>query len=110
VLLGRRKTELVFGGMWEPPGVDADDDGRDARLRLRELVGVPLRGLAPAGEVTHVLSHRRMEVAVLRGSLGGPPKARARGEYDAFAVVDREQLERRGISALARKLLAVAGD
>jgi A/G-specific adenine glycosylase len=115
VLLGRRREDIVFGGMWEPPQIDANQidangDGDEARAALQALIGAPLRRVAAAGHVTHVLSHRRMEVSVLRASLARAPRRAGAGDYEAFEVVPKGSLEGRGISALARKVLAVCPD
>lgn len=127
VLLARRKAHLVFGGLWEPPGLDVpelpgeDADGARAESAARlvaqsmALIGQPRAApsATPAGTVTHVLSHRRMSVCVLRGEL--PPRARhpaalpAHEEYDAVELVGRENVASRGVSTLARKILAAGG-
>ena len=114
VLLARRRVDGRFGGMWEPPMLDADDarSESESAVALGVLLGVPLRGAAPAGAVTHVLSHRRMEIQVLRARLGhAPGKAMptAGGEYDAFACVAPDAFGARGLTRLARKVLAAAG-
>ncbi len=113
VLLARRRAEGSFAGMWEPPSLDRK--GGDAAKRLERLVGARLGPSRAAGHVTHVLSHRRLEIAVLSAALLGAPAAmgkgrgpQEKGDYDAFALVRMDALDDRGLSSLARKLLAVA--
>lgn len=106
VLLARRARDGLFGGLWEPPMVEASSL-EDGLARLRALgLGVELR---VAGSVTHVLSHRKLVVNVLAGQ---SPRAFALtlptgGLYDraAWASVDSTELP---MSTLARKLLARA--
>jgi A/G-specific adenine glycosylase len=116
VLLARRRPEGLFGGLWEPPSVDVDADVADdavarwARPRFAELLGVRVGELEACGVVVHVLSHRRMAVAVLRAPLGRVRvRAPSSGEYDAFERLDLRALRERGTSTLARKILAAAG-
>ena len=114
VLLARRRVDGRFGGMWEPPMTDADAVRSEAEgaAALADLLGVPLRGAVLSGAITHVLSHRRMEVDVLRARLGRAP-ARGMpapgGEYDAFACVAPDAFGTRGLTRLARKVLGAAG-
>jgi A/G-specific adenine glycosylase len=121
LLLGQRRLEARFGGLWEPPMLDvaSDDETLDqAAARLAALAGAEVREVVRAGQVTHVLSHRRLEVSVLRARAGTPrllvdrpsgtePEG-GEGEYASFAFVDSQRLGGRGISTLARKVLALA--
>jgi A/G-specific adenine glycosylase len=101
VLLGRRRGDALFGGLWEPPMVEAPD---------AEAARAAVSAIAPSaravGHVRHVLSHRRLEVTVLAGRPGEgatfPPL------YEAVAFVPEADLGRYGVSTLARKLLAAA--
>ena len=121
LLVGQRRPDLRFGGLWEPPSVDAlaETEGEAARsdqapretearaaARVAALAGVKLGKAVLAGEVTHVLSHRRLEVKVLHAELVSSPTAGASEEYARFDVVTREQLAERGVATLARKILA----
>jgi A/G-specific adenine glycosylase len=109
VLLGRRREEGAFGGMWEPPSIEADGEA-DATRRFQSLAGIRLGKLERAGAVTHVLSHRRLEVVVLRGRLLSDPSSKPdpEGAYEAFALVAPDAPGARGLSTFARKLLAAA--
>ncbi len=104
VLLARRRSDVLFGGLWEPPSADRD------LATLAKTLGVDIRVLESKGEVLHVLSHRRMQVEVSLGPLGrrriwpipGP-------EYDAIELVGLDKLSARAHATLTRKVLAVAG-
>jgi A/G-specific adenine glycosylase len=104
VLLARRKPDLRFGGLWEPPGAE----GRDPSV-LGDLAGEPLFGLREVGRVVHVLSHRRLDVTVYSARLRRAPKSRIdAADYDLRAVVHPTELSAHGLSTLARKILAQA--
>ncbi len=102
VLLGRRRADALFGGMWEPPTVEAGD--ADAALELSSrLVSRPRARFA----VTHVLTHRTMHVSVVSGG----PRAGASypDVYEEVRFVREAELSRYGISALAKKVLGGTG-
>lgn len=103
VLLGRRPSDGLFGGLWEPPTVE----GRSpAKLAAALAVG-PLR---KKGRVVHVLSHRKLTIDVHVAELAGdalPARALA-PTYEALALVSPEELDARGVSTLTRKVLSAA--
>jgi A/G-specific adenine glycosylase len=101
VLLGRRRGDALFGGLWEPPMVEGAD-APAAEAALQALAPAARR----AGHVRHVLSHRRLEIAVHTGlpAVG----ARFPSLYDVLEFVPEGELGGRGVSTLARKVLAAA--
>jgi A/G-specific adenine glycosylase len=99
VLLARRVESGLFGGMWEPPHID--------EALAEDLLGGDEVLL---GTVTHVLSHRRIEMTVYggRGVSGLVPGLRARlGEYDRISWVALGDVDARPLTSLARQVLAV---
>ncbi|WP_437900967.1 A/G-specific adenine glycosylase [Sorangium sp. So ce124] len=108
VLFVRRAEGGLFGGLWEPPMVEARALA-DARALL-ELVGVardaPLREI---GRVRHILTHRRLDVTVARAEVAAPWRFRAKlaSPYEKAAWLDPGALDI-GVSKLARKVLSAA--
>ena len=104
VLLGRRRTDRMFGGLWEPPTA-ASEEGIDARGSLERVTALRVSSLERVGEITHVLSHRKMSILVFRGKIRGVPRKRVAVDYDAFELVDPRRFRDRGMSTLAKKIL-----
>lgn len=94
----------LFGGLWGVPMAETSAPDRDqARAALGDAGASARVSATAAGVVTHVLSHRRLEVTVFR--------ARAlRGETgDDRRAVPLARLADLGIAKLTKKVLAVAG-
>lgn len=131
VLLARRAEGGLFGGLWEPPMVEAPSLA--AALPLLAAVGVAggagegatrLPGAIPArraatdaesfslrevGRVRHILTHRRLEVTVARAEVPAPWRRRAKlaDPYEKAEWLDPDEVDL-GISKLARKILSAA--
>jgi len=103
VVLARRRPEGLFGGLWEPPIAPGKDPAP-----LAKLLRVERRSLVPSGRVAHVLSHRRMQIAVLRAPIGRRRRWPLPPDYDAIEVVPLAEVLSRAHSSLARKVLAAA--
>lgn len=103
VLLARRRGDALFGGLWEPPMIEADS-AQAARQAIKELAPEAI----DAGEITHVLTHRKMFVSVLADTVRAQaPAYPALGDvYDDARMVAEADLEGYGISTLARKVMA----
>jgi A/G-specific adenine glycosylase len=103
ILLARRRPNVLFGGLWEAPTSGAGIEDLAARLAIDP------RALTEVGRIEHVLSHRRLEVEVLRGALS---RRRTWGlpgpEYDAIEAVPLARLADRAQATLTRKVLSVA--
>jgi A/G-specific adenine glycosylase len=118
VLLARRREGELFGGLWEPPAVEGDPEQHGLAGGLAARLGVPQTRLRAAGEVVHVLSHRRLVVSVSHGSLAGLSRRGNRSwplpseEYDRVEWVpvdcNYSPLAKRPYSSLARKIVAMA--
>ncbi len=113
VLLARRRKAALFGGLWEPPGAEVEEQEKPALAGLARRLGldaVEVRALRLTGAVEHVLSHRRMRVAVSRGALGRRKRwAVPSEEYEAVEVVALARLGRYAQASLVGKILAAAG-
>jgi A/G-specific adenine glycosylase len=90
--------QALFGGLWGVPMVEGAP-----RLALRDA-GVRARlHPDPVGEIEHILSHRRLQIAVYRAFGGRAEESQTRRR---FAPTD---LARVGVSTLTRKVLKAAG-
>jgi A/G-specific adenine glycosylase len=117
VLFARRAEGGLFGGLWEPPMVEAPSLAR-ARGALA-AVGVGATGidLQRKGRVRHVLSHKELDVTVAAGEVReGEMREMERprrgkkalaAPYERLAWLDPEA-PGVGVSTLARKILAAA--
>lgn len=91
VLLARRKEEGRFGGLWEPPQLE---DPPEWAKQLREVA-----------QITHILTHERMNVRVFVGAVGRI-KAPKLPPYVETRLVPEGEVEGMALSKLARKVLA----
>ncbi len=102
ILLARRRSSGLFGGLWEPPSLDGGPQMKD------DLFGhFTLRSVERRGTVTHVLSHLRLTVDVHGGVLGRAPSSRLPSIYETADLFEPASVAEMGLSTLARKILAV---
>ncbi len=108
VLLARRCEGGLFGGLWEPPMVEAASIEQARALLSAVGVGAAME-LREAGKIKHVLSHKELRVTVVAGAISGKTRALAKlgAPYEKAAWLDPDDAEI-GISTLARKVLAAA--
>ena len=104
VLLARRKTTGLFGGLWEPPMVELRS-GERPEASFGSLLGTALMELRVVGEQTHLLTHRKLRITIttadIRGKLRAPPSA----DYDRFEWRGAAEQILLGMSSLAKKVL-----
>jgi A/G-specific adenine glycosylase len=108
VLLGRRREDGLFAGMWEPPHADERDAGELGKDLTRKTKG----RVKSAGCVTHVLSHRRIEMTVYAGPSSEAASREVRPalrDYDALVWVLEKDIATLPLSRLAHKILARGG-
>ncbi len=108
LLAVRRPPEGLLGGLWDLPGGElaAGEEPRAALSRaLRTKLGLALRGVAPLGAVQHQFTHRTLALHVFRAE--ARPGRVVRREFDAHRWLSRAGFERLGLSAVARKALAL---
>ena len=105
VLLGRRRPSGLFGGLWEPPMVEAGQ-GKKAGERLGALLGVDEPTLTLGAKQTHLLTHRKLHITVASARIRGEPSPASAGPYDCFVWQNPAALAGLGMSTLARRVLA----
>lgn len=106
VLFAQRRPDQLFGGLWEPPCAEG---AVAARRALLDRFGATAPRVV--GQITHVLSHRKLTVEVVRAEVDGRAARRALPpEYVAARLLapTDEALDRLGIATLAKKILAAA--
>jgi A/G-specific adenine glycosylase len=106
VLMARRAEGGLFGGLWEPPMVEARTL-RSAHARLEGSgARVPLASLERAGRVEHVLTHRELDVLVVRADVARRYRLvrPTTAPYERAAWVEADTADV-GISTLARKII-----
>ncbi len=102
-----RSADALFGGLFGPPMavIEEDADAREgARRALAEAEISARLASEPAGEVAHLLTHRRLSVTVFRATHARAAQDDDRRPLDAAA---RQQV---GISTLAKKIFASVGE
>lgn len=105
VLLARRRSDGLFGGLWEPPMTEGT---KKVVGPLADDLGV--RTPVKKGSVIHVLSHRRLTIDVhLAHAPGRKPPTRLPEAYEASRFLGPKALADVGIATLGRKILAAAG-
>jgi len=110
VLLVRRLTHGLLGGLWELPGGEllSDEDARVGIARiLADDLSMSLSGAEVLGKVRHGYTHFTVEVAVLRGEARGTPQPT--GGWDAWVRASEHDLPSYGLTGVATRALALAG-
>jgi len=108
VLVARRRSPGQFGGMWEPPRIDG---GRSAARRSLLAGAVGARHWTDCGVIEHVLTHRVLAVQVLCARVGRAEEVAIEalpGDYDRAEWCEMGKLGERGVSVLARRVIALA--
>ncbi len=105
VLLLRRPSQGLLGGLWEIPNV-SDQPARALVALVRERSGLRVETGEPLGEVRHLFSHIDLTLELVRledggGRLAGSARADAR-------LCAAERLSELPLSKLMKKALAVS--
>jgi A/G-specific adenine glycosylase len=104
VLMMRRPSSGLLGGLWELPSTEGVDPDR-LLADLRERTGLVAEPVEKLGHVQHAFSHRALRLTVLRlAPLRGRLKRDASARWCA-----RRDLEQLPLSVLTRKTLRLAG-
>ena len=99
IILARRVPDGLFGGLWELP------QSEDVHHLARELGVAELDG-KPVARHHQTLSHRRLRIAVYRGSMPPHLVDRAIPGYDAFVRVAFHTASRLGVAAATTAILS----
>ncbi len=108
VLLTKRRGDRLFGGMWEPPAVDADESSEALPPALQNMLGLKDVTYTQKNAVKHVLSHRKMHVVVFSATakkIAFTPS----DQYDEARFVSPEAFRDLPTSTLCKKILEGAG-
>ncbi len=109
LVLARRSPGGLLGGLWEPLRVTVaqDEDPASALVSgFESHLSQSVRVVAELGAVVHVFSHRRLSCRVFLVEATRDAPLVASGDYCAVAALDAPDTV--GLSALARKVLALA--
>ena len=102
VLLAQRLPDGLFGGLWEPPMVEAAST-EDSRKALAAYGVARTRTLVVHGRVRHILTHRRLDIEVAGAAVARRTRLpKATPPYAALRWVHPTEVP---LSTLARKLL-----
>ncbi len=106
VLLGQRHDHLVFGGLYEPPMFEDDDE--ELPRALKRAAGGAITFVE---RITHVLSHRKMRIRIFSAT-SQPSRAwqtQLESEYKSFRFVKERDLGGLPMGELAKKVLRAVG-
>ncbi len=104
VLVARRPSRGLLGGLWELPSIEGNDVGK-LRNELRERYGLRVRRGARVGKVEHLFSHRALTLEIVAFRATG----RGRLERDTGRFSTPTELAALPLSALMRKSLSLGG-
>jgi A/G-specific adenine glycosylase len=115
VLVGRRRDDDVWGGLWELPRVtllEGESDRDGARRLGREILGsaAALASEDVVARVRHTVMNERIELRVFEGTLRGEPEPKGHAELLWLEVDRSSELalpspQKKAIETLKRTLL-----
>jgi A/G-specific adenine glycosylase len=100
ILLAHRKTDGLFGGLWELPQAEA-------RTQLSALTGLTIAFAKKQPSMVHrqVLSHRRLQIRVWPANASGRTRLAAKSPYQRLAWHPLPALTKLGISSATKTIL-----
>lgn len=101
LLMARREERGLFGGLWEPPSIEAAADAEEA---LRRLLGKKVKVVRPLGVVERTLTHRDLTLSLYE--LQGVGAVRALPGYCEWRYVAHAELDDLGMSSATQAVLA----
>jgi A/G-specific adenine glycosylase len=106
VLLLRRPSRGLLGGLWELPNV-ADQPASALCALVHESCGLRVATGEPLGEIRHLFSHIDLRLSVVRlEDRGGRLAPAARADARLCTTAERAELP---LSRLMKKALALEG-
>lgn len=100
VLLAQQPEQGLFASLWCPPLLEGQLSAEAAMDEAARALGFDLSGVRTVGQLRHVLTHRELEIEVMRAD---PPKAIGRHRWAPLA-----ELEGWGIPSVTAKCLRLA--
>lgn len=113
LLLTRRPSKGLYGGLFELPGdmlADKESPAAGVVRAARERLGLSVRVGAPLGSVQHTLTHMKLTLHVLPIEIVGEDAEPVLQHYTHARWLTEEEIaaEEIGISTLGQKALALA--
>ncbi|APR99965.1 A/G-specific adenine glycosylase [Pajaroellobacter abortibovis] len=113
VLLGQR-WRGINAGLWEPPMISMETSSSERvenqKAVLRQSFGIHARQLCRVNSISHILTHRRLEVEIWRGETVKALKDEWKQDiYQTLKWVSLNAFEYCPLSMLSRKILRAAG-
>jgi A/G-specific adenine glycosylase len=108
LLLTRARDEGLFPGMWGFPGLvvpEGEDPAGFLRRRAAAELGLGLEVGAEIAAVTRLLTHRRLELRIHAGRLGGP----APRDRDRWRFTSERDASRLPASTAMRRAIEASG-
>lgn len=107
LLVVRRRSEGLFGGLWEPPMGEGSAPTLARALGARGLPAGPTDD-AEVGSVKHVLTHKELTVSVSLRTIPRQVKVEPFGPYEEARWVQPDDLRDLGKSKLTERVLGLA--
>ena len=105
ILLLRRPSRGLLGGLWELPSIEGGQPA-DLLAEVRERTGLGVRVGLPLGSLEHGFTHRSLTLQLVRLELEPGQSSRLRAEDARWCTA--ADLESLPLSRLTRKALALA--
>jgi A/G-specific adenine glycosylase len=103
ILLGKRKSKGLFGGLWELPNVEAVP-GEAPEISLQRLCGQRVQVDQALGTVARTLTHRDLEIELYQGTSRAKP-SKNHPLYERLEFVDPQGIDTLGISSAMQKAI-----
>lgn len=110
VLLRKRPSSGLLGGMTEIPGTPWKEAANDARPDHLAQAPIEADWLPVAGVVRHTFTHFHLELSVFAARVGARAKLRASARPGDCLWVQRRDLEKQALPSVMRKVVAHALD